>query len=187
MKIMLQLRAAMVPGRRMEMTEPLILHQLSAISPELLEELTELLIEVVHEGASIGFLPPLSREEALAYWQGVRGPGVLLWAAVREGRVVGTVQLHLVVKANGSHRAEIAKLMVAPRARRGGIARLLMQTAESAAKAQNRMLLVLDTRSGDPSNVFYRSLGYVEAGRIPQFARSADGSLHDTVIYYKLI
>jgi ribosomal protein S18 acetylase RimI-like enzyme len=60
-----------------------------------------------------------------------------------------------------------------------------MLAAEAEAGRRGRTLLVLDTRAGDVSNRLYRSLGYVEAGRIPRFARSAGGRLDDTVIYYK--
>ncbi|MEK8131637.1 GNAT family N-acetyltransferase [Paenibacillus filicis] len=168
------------------MTEQVKLLQVKVMDPELVGKLSELLVDVVQDGASVGFLPPLSMEAAAAYWLDALNPGVLLWVAVREERVVGTVQLQLAMKANGSHRAEIAKLMVDPKARRGGIARLLMQTAEKAAKEEARTLLLLDTRDGDPSNHLYRSLGYIEAGRIPQFARSSSGELHTTVLYYKL-
>lgn len=150
-----------------------------------LEELAALLTDVVEDGASIGFLPPLSREEARRYWLGVPEPGVHLWVALQDEKIVGTVQLQLAMKANGSHRAEIAKLMVHPDSRRNGIAKSLMLAAEERAVELGRSLLVLDTREGDPSNLLYRSLGYVEAGRIPRFARSADGRLDGTVIYYK--
>ncbi|MDR0269530.1 GNAT family N-acetyltransferase [Paenibacillus sp.] len=157
------------------------------IDPKLLHQLSELLIEVVETGASIGFLPPLTMQDAEDYWKQVMAPGVRLWVALNGEQVVGTVQLQLAMKANGSHRAEIAKLMVSPQARRCGIAKLLMQTAEKAAQHENRTLLVLDTRAGDPSNLLYQSLGYVEAGRIPRYARSADGQLDDTIYYYKEI
>jgi ribosomal protein S18 acetylase RimI-like enzyme len=60
-----------------------------------------------------------------------------------------------------------------------------MERVETAAIADNRTLIVLDTREGDPSNDLYRSLGYIEAGRIPHYARSATGTLDATVFYYK--
>lgn len=75
--------------------------------------------------------------------------------------------------------------MVHPHARRLGIARKLMDIAEKTAVQDGRSLIVLDTREGAPSNILYRSLGYLEAGRIPQYAKSANGQLHATVIYYK--
>ncbi|GMX64932.1 GNAT family N-acetyltransferase [Paenibacillus elgii] len=159
--------------------------EIRAYEPEALEQLAELLIDAVESGASVGFLPPLSKDEAVDYWKSALEPGVVLWAAKLDRTIVGTVQLQLAQKKNAAHRAEIAKLMVHTRGRRNGIARALMLAAEERARAENRTLLVLDTRAGDPSNLLYRSLGYVEAGRIPRYARSADGSLNDTVFYYK--
>ncbi|MBD0380095.1 GNAT family N-acetyltransferase [Paenibacillus sedimenti] len=161
--------------------------EVKAMNQTVLNNLSELLIAVVEDGASIGFLPPLILEDAVTYWQEVVQPGVHLWIAVNDGRMIGTVQLHLALKQNAGHRAEIAKLMVHPLGRRKGIARLLMQIAEEQAKEAGRSLLVLDTRSGDPSNHLYRSTGYIEAGRIPNYARSNDGKLHDTIIYFKQI
>jgi ribosomal protein S18 acetylase RimI-like enzyme len=156
-----------------------------ALAPNELEQLTDLLIATVEDGASVGFIPPLSRDEARAYWEGVLGPGVILLVAEESGRIAGTVQLQLAMKLNGRHRAEIARLMVHPGFRRRGIGRLLMEQAEAAAIAADRTLIVLDTREGDPSNALYLSLGYIEAGRIPHYALSASGTLDATVIYYK--
>jgi hypothetical protein len=62
-----------------------------------------------------------------------------------------------------------------------------MKAAEERARAESRSLLVLDTREGDPSNLLYTSLGYIEAGRIPGYARSANGELHTTLYYYKIL
>ena len=75
--------------------------------------------------------------------------------------------------------------MVHPDARRRGIGRLLMGAIESVARRESRTLLVLDTRAGDPSNDLYRSLGYVECGRVPRYVRSPNGEFDDTVIYSK--
>jgi ribosomal protein S18 acetylase RimI-like enzyme len=77
--------------------------------------------------------------------------------------------------------------MTHPDFRRKGLARLLMEKAEERAREENRTLLILDTREGDPSNLLYRSLGYIEAGRIPQYAQSFNGVLDASVFYYKLI
>jgi ribosomal protein S18 acetylase RimI-like enzyme len=104
-----------------------------------------------------------------------------------DGKIAGTVQLHLCKKPNGTHRAEVAKLMTHPDYRKKGIARQLMQDIEIRAKQEYRSLLVLDTREGDPSNLLYQSIGYMEAGRIPNFAQSETGELDTTVLYYKNI
>lgn len=160
---------------------------LASLNPIYEQELSELMIEVVGDGASIGFLPPLRIDQATAFWRSVLSPEVLLWVAVENERIVGTVQLHLASKDNALHRAEVAKLMVHPAHRRKGIAGLLMETAENAATAKGRELIVLDTREGDPSNLLYQARGFVEAGRIPNYARNGDGGLDATVIYYKIL
>ncbi|USB33413.1 GNAT family N-acetyltransferase [Paenibacillus sp. YPG26] len=159
--------------------------ELHNLEPSALEQLSDLLVRIVEGGASIGFLSPLEFGEAATYWKQVIGRGVKLWIATRDDQVLGTVQLHLAGKKNASHRAEVAKLMVHPDHRRSGVARLLMKTLEEAAREEGRFLLVLDTREGDSSNDLYKSLGYIEAGRIPEFAQSAGGTLDTTVLYYK--
>ncbi|MFT4416416.1 N-acetyltransferase family protein [Fredinandcohnia humi] len=152
---------------------------------EYIEELSLLLKEVVDGGASIGFLPPLDILEAKEYWENVLAPDVRLFVAKVEDQIAGTVQLQLCTKSNGTHRAEIAKLMTSSNYRRMGIARALMEKAESVATQEGRSLLVLDTREGDPSNLLYQSLGYIQAGKIPFFAQSANGEFDATVLYYK--
>ncbi|HDR7795629.1 TPA: GNAT family N-acetyltransferase [Bacillus luti] len=152
-----------------------------------IEELSKLLKTVVDDGASIGFLPPLEETDATKYWQTVLTPEVIMYVAKINNEVAGSIQLHLVTKPNGIHRAEICKLMTHPNFRRNGIGRSLMQKAEERAKQENRSLLVLDTREGDPSNKLYKSLDYQESGKIPGYALSPDGELDATVIYYKNI
>lgn len=155
--------------------------------------LARLLQEVVQDGASIGFLPPLTLADALAYWRGValslqRGER-LLWLALAHTEqgvnLLGTVQLALCNKANGRHRAEVEKLMVAPHARGLGIGRALMTALEQAASQAGRSLLVLDTRVGDVASLLYLGLGYQGAGQIPAFAINGDGSLAATQFFYK--
>ncbi|WP_155591163.1 GNAT family N-acetyltransferase [Lysinibacillus cavernae] len=162
------------------------IYEIRTISEDI-EELSELLKTVVDEGASVGFLPPLAQEQATTYWQTALAPEVILFIAKINNRVAGSIQLHLMTKPNGMHRAEICKLMTHPNFRRNGIGRSLMQKAEERAKQENRSLLVLDTREGDPSNRLYKSLDYQEVGKIPGYVISQDGDLEATVIYYKSI
>ncbi|PLR82521.1 N-acetyltransferase [Bacillus canaveralius] len=154
---------------------------------EHINQLSELLVKVVEEGASIGFLPPMTLSEATKYWEAVLSPEVILLAAKINNQIVGSVQLILSTKQNGTHRAEVAKLMTHPDYRHNGIGRLLMDTVQKRAIQESRSLLVLDTREGTPSNHLYKSLGFQEAGRIPYYAKSANGELHTTVLYYKCL
>ncbi|MDM5317324.1 GNAT family N-acetyltransferase [Fictibacillus sp. b24] len=154
---------------------------------ESIDELSDLLINVVGEGASIGFLPPLTKADADSFWESCVKPDVFLWIAKVDEKIAATLQLHLCTKPNGTHRAEIAKLMTHPSFRQKGMAKQLMLHAEKRAKQEGRSLLILDTREGDPSNFLYQSLGYKEAGRIPSFAQNAEGGIDTTVLYYKMI
>jgi ribosomal protein S18 acetylase RimI-like enzyme len=173
-------------GKSIMLVRDVKIEQLKSIG-EHTGELSELLIQVVEDGASIGFLPPLKFSDAKEYWENVLNPEVILFVAKINNQIVGSVQLHLCTKQNGAHRAEIAKLMTHPNYRRQGIGRSLMQKAEERAKQEGRSLLVLDTREGDPSNHLYTSIGYIQAGRIPSYAKSANGELHATIFYYKIL
>lgn len=142
----------------------------------------------VAHGASIGFVTRDGQQMA-HFWQDVVlslacGDKQLL-VARREGRIVATVMLVLAMPANGSHRAEVIKLLVHPDARRCGIARALMQQAEARAAEIGRTLLVLDTRSGDVAEPLYLALGWQVAGQIPGYARSTAGVMDATTIMYK--
>jgi GNAT superfamily N-acetyltransferase len=155
----------------------------------LLPELVALLQDTVASGASVGFLPPLSEEEARQYWQAafqgvVDGSRVLL-VAYDADTIVGSVQLELAMRPNGLHRAEVQKLFVLQSQRRRGIGQALMHAIEQAARERSRSLLVLDTRQGDNAERLYRRLGYHEVGVIPAYALSATGTLDGTVIFYK--
>ncbi|MDP2259694.1 MAG: GNAT family N-acetyltransferase [Caulobacter sp.] len=145
----------------------------------------------VADGASIGFLHPMPAGEAQAYWrgvaQGVAAGDILLWAIFDDDGPVGAIQLHPVGKPNGAHRAEIAKLMVHPRARGRGLAGQLMATAEQAARDLGRRLLVLDTVEGGVADGLYRKLGWTEAGRIPDFALKSGGGSEATVLFWKAL
>ena len=162
--------------------------RLATASAQEIEQLAELLIAVVAQGASIGFLPPLDPNDARAYWRRVSAAEnvVLLVARWNEG-IAGTVQLEGSPKRNARHRAEVNKLLVHPNAQRRGIGRRLMDELETVARNRGWTTLHLDTREGDPANDFYQSLGWVQAGIIPHWAESADGSLDGTVFYYKLL
>ena len=158
-----------------------------------LPQLVALFQDAIDSGAALGFLPPLTAEAAAAYWQRV-GEGVaagsLVLLVAREAtthEIIGTVQLAPAPQSNGRHRAEVMKMMVHRRARRQGLARQLLHALEAEARLRGRTTLVLDTRAGDVAEPLYQSVGYRMAGTIPDFAQSADGSLHATVLYYKLL
>ena len=86
-------------------------HSIKGVS----KSLNALLIDSVANGASIGFIAPLSLQSAHDYWQAVDAdlatPYRRLYLAFDGEDVIGSVQLSLCAKANGSHRGEVEKLM----------------------------------------------------------------------------
>ena len=155
----------------------------------LLPELVVLLQDGVDHGASIGVLRPLSAAIAEHFWHDVIrdvSQGSRLLLVIRDGpRVVGSIQLGLCQKPNGLHRAEVQKLLVHTAARRRGHARQLMAAVETEARATGRTLLYLDTEPDQPAETLYRNSGWTAAGVIPDYARTPDGVLHGTVLFYK--
>lgn len=153
--------------------------------------LAEILCACVEAGASVSYLPPLAPDTARAFWRrivaDVAAGTHILFAAWREGELVGTVTLELCGAPNQPHRAEVHKLLVHPSARRHGIARALMQRLEQEAANAGRRLIVLDTRARDHAERLYREMGWNEAGRIPDFAMNADGTFSPTVLFWKTI
>jgi acetyltransferase len=152
--------------------------------------LIELLRDSVEGGASVGFLTPLKRELAEAFWHDMLREAqslyrVILVATTEDGSVAGSVQLSLSPKENGRHRAEVQKLLVHSRFRNQGLGRRLMKAIEPEARQRGITLLVLDTIAGELAEQLYLKLGYVRVGEIPNYASFPDGRLWATVIFYK--
>jgi ribosomal protein S18 acetylase RimI-like enzyme len=167
-----------------------------AIAASLDEEirmLADVLHAVVHGGAGVSFFVPFSLDEARAFWSdkvlpAVRAGTRRVVVARRGPRIVGTVQLDLAVPPNQRHRADVAKLLVHPDARRQGVGRAMMVALEAIARSEQRTLLTLDTVTGSHAEPLYRSLGYVTVGVIPGYARAAlTPELESTTIMYKEI
>lgn len=159
--------------------------------PQALEDLAHLLYACVHDGASVGFILPFPLEAARRYWSSQVFPkaeqGALdLFVARDANRIVGTVHLALASMPNQLHRADVCKLLVHPNARRNGIGQALMMSLEATAKENGRTLLVLDTRSNDPSQRLYQNLGFRVSGEIPGYCRNPElDRLEPTTYMYK--
>lgn len=155
---------------------------------DVLESLSCILVDCVNAGASVSFMSPLSYDEANNFWSGpvldgVRSGGRILFGANIAGKLLGTVQLITNMPPNQPHRAEIAKLLVHPNARRLGIARALMLHAIEQAVKLNKTLITLDTTTGSHAETLYQSVGFNVAGIIPDYASSADGKHKQATTY----
>jgi GNAT superfamily N-acetyltransferase len=156
-----------------------------------LSELAEVLVDCVEGGASVNFMAPFPHAAAEGFFgrviQGVEAGERILLAAVKDGRVIGTVQVVTAMPPNQPHRGEVAKLLVHRQARGAGVGWLLMEEAERQARAAGKTLLVLDTVTGDRGERLYGRMGWVRVGVIPDFALFPDGTLCDTTVFYKAI
>lgn len=155
---------------------------------EILRPLADLLHACVHDGASIGFVLPFTRDDAANYWRkrvrpALAGGKRLVLIARSEPQIAGTVQLDCDLMPNQDHRADVSKLLVHPAFRRRGIAGLLMAELEHQAVLRGRRLLLLDTRTGDAAEPLYASLGYETAGIVPGFARDPFAEKFDATTF----
>jgi GNAT superfamily N-acetyltransferase len=165
------------------------LERLHTLDAEQLAQLSSVLLDCVEGGASVGFMQPLSLDQAFAFWQRIaagvsKGERALLVARDDVG-IVGTVQLVLDQPDNQAHRADLCKMLVHRRGRRQGLGAALMHGAEDMARACNKKLLVLDTATGSEAERLYARLGWSRVGAIPDYAHWPEGSLCGTTIFYK--
>jgi ribosomal protein S18 acetylase RimI-like enzyme len=160
-------------------------------SPKISEALSTMLIDVVANGGSVGFMHPVEPERARAFWDAAlaaagRGERIVLGAFDGEA-LVATVTLMLDCPPNQPHRAEIAKMMTRPSHRGRGIASDLMRRVEDLAVERRRTLLVLDTAADEGASGLYERAGFTFAGAIPDYALKPLGGLTATKIYWKRI
>jgi GNAT superfamily N-acetyltransferase len=159
--------------------------------PDTIEALTDILLDCVDGGASVGFMHPLARSTASRFWQSAlasaaRGERIVLVARVApSGSIVGTVQVVLNLPENQPHRADVAKMLVHRSARRQGLGAALLHAAERAACAAGRTLLVLDTATGGDAERLYSRMGWQRCGVIPGYALLPRGGLCDTTVFFR--
>src|SRR5688572_1088164 len=105
------------------------IERVHAPTEEVVSGLASLLLDAVADNAGISFMAGLTREEAEAWWRNVltnATPRTVVLIARRADGIIGTVQLQPAWPPNQPHRGDVAKLIVHRRARRAGVARLLM-------------------------------------------------------------
>ena len=130
--------------------------------------LGDILAACVNAGASVSFIPPITPAAARAYFAGVAArTDCILLAAWSHGVLAGTVRVDPAPQQNQPHRADIAKMLVHPDARRAGLGTALLAGAEAAALAVGRTLLVLDTEQGSAGRSPVSSPGLDRGGRHP--------------------
>jgi GNAT superfamily N-acetyltransferase len=165
---------------------------LETIGDREIRGLSDVLIDCVEAGASVGFMLPMSSAKAEAFWQSTsasvaRGERMVLAAADAAGAIVGTVQIILDQPENQPHRGDIAKMLVHRRVRRRGVGAALLAAAERSAISAGKTLLVLDTVTGSDAERMYARQGWQRCGQIPNYALWPNGTLCATTIFFKFL
>ena len=166
------------------------IRRLHAPSATEIDALSRLLIDCVAGGASVSFMHPLPLSKAQAFWRQVAEGATCgeraLFAAENGSGLCGTVQLVLAQPENQPHRADLAKMLVHPRARRQGLGAALLAAAEQAARLHGKTLLVLDTASAEAARLYARA-GWVACGTVPGYALLPHGGLCDTTFFHRTL
>jgi GNAT superfamily N-acetyltransferase len=165
------------------------LRRLQAVDDAHIAGLADVMLDCVQGGASVGFMHPLTRDRAVAFWRQVArgvaaGVRAILIAEDAQG-LCGTVQLVFDLPENQPHRADLVKMQVHRRARRQGLGAALVRAAEAMARDCGKTLLVLDAVTGGDGARLYERLGWVRVGDIPDYALYPQGGLCGTTFYYR--
>jgi GNAT superfamily N-acetyltransferase len=165
---------------------------LQTIGDREIQRLSDVLIDCVEGGASVGFMLPMSRAKAEAFWHSTsasvaRGERLVLAAEDAAGTIVGTVQVILNQPENQPHRGDIAKMLVHRLVRRQGVGAALLATAERNALSAGKTLLVLDTVTGGDAERLYARQGWQRCGQIPNYALWPNGTPCATTIFFKFL
>ena len=151
--------------------------------------LSALLRDGFAAGAALGFLVPVDDAELDRYWSSVAeeidARRRTLIAAKRGGAVGGMVQVVPDTAANGRHRAEVQKLVVAENERGHGLARRLLDAAEHTARSSGIRLLYLSTHAHMSAEALYRATGWREIGSVPGWAIVPGGDAVENVFFWK--
>jgi len=168
----------------------LAVERVSGFSDAELHDLCEAADAAIIEGGGFGWVRPPPRDALERYWRGILlVPERELFLARLDGTVVGSGQL-VRPPRNNEAQAFAAQLMhafIAPYARGHGLARMLTQRVEDAARALGYAVLNLDVRETQTAAIqLYESMGFTRWGTHPAYAR-VEGRTIAGHFYYKLL
>lgn len=144
----------------------------------------------ISAGGGFGWVTLPARDILERYWNGVvTMPQRMLFVARLDGVICGTAQLMLPPRNNEaqSFAVSLTGNFVTPWARGHGVARLLLEAVEEAARHHGYAVINLDVRETQDAAIrLYERMGYVQFGTHPFYAR-VDGQIIEGRYYYKVI
>lgn len=140
-----------------------------------LAELSDLATDAIIDGDGFLWVKPPPLRVLENYWNGVLlVPERSLFIARLDGRIAGTAQLlrPSVNNESGAFAAQITTLIVAPWARRHGLARGMMLRLEELARGRGYTSLDLDVRSDRQAAIsLFEAADFARWGVKPRYAR----------------
>lgn len=160
------------------------------LSPGDIDDLCDATDAAILGGGGFGWIKLPAREILERYWRGVLAmPSRLLFVARLDGVICGTAQLMTPARNNEAQNfiANMTTVFVAPWARGHGLARMLVENMERAAREEGIGVIHLDVRETlDAAVKLYEAMGYIHCGTNPYYAR-IDGKIIPGRYYYKVI
>jgi RimJ/RimL family protein N-acetyltransferase len=164
--------------------------RIAEFSDEDLGALCEATNAAIIDGGGFGWVSPQARTSLESYFRGILlVPERVLFVGRLDGVIVGSVQLARPSRNNEAQAfaARLEHSYIAPYARGHGLARVMTQRVEEAARGLGYHLLNLDVReTQEPAIALYESLGYIRWGVHPCYAR-AGGQTVRGIHYYKFL
>lgn len=156
-----------------------------------MDELCDATMAAVEDGGGFGWLTPPPRQIIESYYSGVvLVPGRTLFVGLLDGVIAGSAQLTRPTRNNEAQAAActLISAFVAPWARGHALARKLTEAVEARARAEGFGMINLDVRETQEAAIYvYESMGYVNWGTHPLYARLADGTIVPGRFYYKVL
>lgn len=153
------------------------------------EELVQLLLDAHSSNMALGLAAPLTHERAAEEWlqlgANLQPESRVLLVASDDGVVVGAVHLARAHAGNGSHRAEVQRLVVRSDRRGAGIGAALLDAVAARARELGIRLLWLTTHAETDSDAFYVRRGWTRMGVMPEYSVRPDGRLADNAFFYR--
>ncbi|GAA1977161.1 hypothetical protein GCM10009838_41880 [Catenulispora subtropica] len=167
--------------------ETVTVHDTLTVDDAVIDAAHAILADLVTTGAALGWVEPPTREEIVELLDKVcaaarADDGALFLAYIGE-RLVGLGYWLRYARPTHRPHADLEKIAVAREAQGAGVGRLLTVALVDSARTAGIEVLTLDAR-GDNDNALhlYRTLGFREYGRLPDFVAVGERR-YDKVFY----
>lgn len=155
-----------------------------------LDDLCQATVDAIRDGIGFNWSVPPAHEVLETFWKGVLVvPERVLFVGRLDGTISASIQLIKPPpsKQTAAFCASISYHYVAPWARGHGLAKALLQAAESEALAQGFSVITLHVRATQEAAIkLYKECGYTEWGVLPYY-ESVNGAMIAGHYFYKNI